>query len=245
MRLIYFDEVKYHPEKQPKHWIGALSIDSQSISELEERLNRVAEEFFGTRQLTRENEFHAVDMVHGKAQFKGRSIEDRLNALEKILEIASSANVRRISVSVCPDKMVVPSTAAQKAFVFLVEKADLDLSKAKDSGILVGDLDSEYADSSVSNLSMFRSEGTPYHFGRSIDRIIDTVYFIPSHHSRLVQLADAYAYSLQLFNSPPDNDNYPKGRLRKFIREKTDLFWAHSYKDWPTAESWAIQNRAA
>lgn len=83
--------------------------------------------------------------------------------------------------------MVAPAaTAAEKAFTFFVEKAQLDLQKSGSNGILVGDLDTDYADESVSNLSKYREKGTPYFFGRSIDKIVDSVYFIPSHHSRMV-----------------------------------------------------------
>lgn len=245
MRFIYFDEVKYQPPRQPRHWIGALSIDARALQELERQVNDVAAELFGTRILSRETEFHAVDMVQGAAHFRGRKIEDRLSALEKLLSIANNEAVRRISVSVIPERMVAPGTAAEKAFVFFVEKAQLDLAKSKDTGILVGDLDTDYADEGVSNLSHYRDRGTPYHFGRSIDRLLDSVYFIPSHHSRMVQLADTYAYVLQLLHSPPENDRYPKARLRQFVREQTNLGWANSYKDWPSNDSWMLASSAA
>lgn len=134
--------------------------------------------------------------------------------------------------------MIDPRSAAEKAFVFFVEKAQHDLTKSGAQGVLVGDLDTEYADEGVSNLSSFRDKGTPYYFGRKIDRLLDSVYFIPSHHSRLVQLTDAYAYTLQLMHSPTEGEKYPKRRLREFIREKTQLGWANSYKDWPSNDSW-------
>ena len=193
----------------------------------------------------RGSEFHVVDMVQGAAHFRGRKIDERLTALEKLLTIADHDAVRRISVSVIPERMVAPATAAEKAFVFFVEKAQHDLTKSRSTGILVGDLDTDYADEGVSNLSHYRDKGTPYHFGRSIDRLLDSVYFIPSHHSRMVQLADAYAYTLQLLHSPPEGEPYPKERLRKFVREKTKLGWANSYKDWPSNDSWMINGVAA
>ena len=245
MRLIYFDEVKYQPPRQPRHWIGALSICADAIPTLEARINEVAQEFFGTKDLSRTTEFHAVDMIQGTAHFKGREIAERLAALEKLLAIANDENVRRISVSIIPEKMIAKGSVPEKAFVFFVERAELDLVKCKDTGILVGDLDTDYADEGVSNLSRYREKGTPYYFGRSIDRLIDSVYFIPSHHSRMVQLADAYAYTLQLLNSPPEGEKYPKARIRKFVRENTNLSWPNSYKDWPSNDSWAIAGHAA
>lgn len=187
MRFVYFDEVKYHPPRQSKHWIGALSVDEGDIPEVEARLNDVALELFKTKELRRDTEFHAVDMVHGASHFKGRSVEDRITALEKVLAIANDDRIRRISVCVSPQRMVADAASApEKAFVFFVEKAQHDLSKTEDRAVLVGDLDTEYADQGVNNLSRYREEGTPYFFGRPIDRILDSVYFIPSHHSRLI-----------------------------------------------------------
>lgn len=177
-------------------------------------------------------------MVQGAAHFKGRPIDERLTALERLLEIATDERIRRINVSVIPERMIAPRSAAEKAFVFFVEKAQHDLTKSGAHGVLVGDLDTEYADEGVSNLSGFRDQGTPYYFGRKIDRLLDSVYFIPSHHSRLVQLADAYAYTLQLMHSPTEGEKYPKKRLREFIREKTQLGWPNSYRDWPSNDGW-------
>ncbi|URD60435.1 DUF3800 domain-containing protein [Sphingomonas sp. KRR8] len=246
MRLIYFDEVKYHPPKQMNHWIGALSIDSSAVPELEKQVNEIAKGFFGNSALSKETEFHAVDMIHGKAQFKGRELLERLSALQQLLAIANCEGVRRISIRVTPANMVAPArTASEKAFVFLVERAQLDLIKSGGQGILIGDLDAEYADQGVTNLSRYREKGTPYSFGMSIDRLIDSVYFIPSHHSRMIQLADAYAYALQLWHSPPEGDTYPKKTIRKFIAEHTQLSWANSRKDWPSNDSWAVTNFAA
>ncbi|MDK2769731.1 MAG: DUF3800 domain-containing protein [Sphingomonas sp.] len=246
MRFIYFDEVKYQPPRQPKHWIGALSVLDSAIPEIEAQINEIALGFFGSRELTHATEFHAVDMVQGAAHFKGRAIADRLEALEKLLSIANDDRVRRISVCVVPELMVASAESApDKAFTFFVERSQIDLSKTKEDGILIGDLDGQYADQSVSNLSEYREKGTPYFFGRSIDRIIDSVYFIPSHHSRMVQLADAYTYALQLLDSPPEGDKYPKKRIREFLKSKTNLGWANSYKIWPSNESWALGNSVA
>jgi hypothetical protein len=245
MRLIYFDEVKYNPPKQNKHWIGALSIPSEVVPDIESRMNEVAHKLFGSNELTRSTEFHAVDMIHGKAHFKGRDIVDRLAALEGILSIANDERIRRITVSVAPERMVAPHTVSDKAFLFLVEKAQHDLTKVHDTGILIGDLDTQYADEGVSNLSRYRERGTPYAYGKTIDRLIDSVYFIPSHHSRMLQLADAYAYTLQLLHSSADGDSYPKARIRGFIGENTNLSWPNSYKDWPSNDSWALGGYAA
>ena len=239
MRFIYFDEVKYCPPKQPKHWIGAISVPQEILPEIEQKTNEIAERFFGSSELKRDHEFHAVDMIHGNSNFKGRKIEERLSAICELIRVVHDERIRRISISVIPANMVASQiTVPEKAFMFLVEKCDHDLSKTKENGIMIGDLDGPYADLSVSNLSLYRKQGTPYAFGKSIDRIVDSVYFIPSHHTRMLQLADIYTYLLQLLDADPKLDTYPKKKIRSFFKEYNIPIWANSYKDWPTAESW-------
>jgi hypothetical protein len=184
-------------------------------------------------------------MVHGVHQFRGIDMGKRMTALEALLRLATDGDrVRRIQVRIDPSKMVRKHGWEEDAFMFLVERVQQDLVRMKSIGILIGDLDAEYADESVLNLSRYRAEGTHYHFGKDIDRLIDSVYFIPSHHSRMVQLADTYTYLLQLLESPSGDDNYPKARIRKFALDQLQLF-PHSYKHWPTDDSWLTTTRRA
>lgn len=245
MRFVFFDEVKFNPPRQMAHRFGAISIPAESIGRIEEEIGAVAEKFFGTAEMRRDTEFHAVDMIQGAAHFKKRDIAERIEALCRLYEIANDEDIRRIEVSVLPERMVSTSPVADMAFMFLVEKCDHDLRKARSQGILVGDRDNEYADDGVLNLSRYRLKGTPYAFGKEIKNIVGGVHFIHSHHSRLVQLSDAYAYYLQLRDTNAEEDNYPKKKVRQFISEKTNLGYASSYKNWPTGDSWIRPASAA
>ena len=235
MRFVYFDEVKYHPPKQPYHWNGALSVDAERLPQIEGQINDLAREYFHTARLTRETEFHAVDIFHRKHQFREwTDVAMRVECLERLASIADNPDaIRKIYVRIDPSRMIRDGWE-EDAFMFFVERCQRDAARCNDKCILIGDLDGEYADGSVSNLSRFRADGTDFQYGQVIDRLLDSVYFIPSHHSRLLQLADVYTYIMQLAATPNEADDYPRRRLKAFVREKTSLLAPNAYKEWPT-----------
>lgn len=234
MRLIYFDECKFNPPTQPFYWLGGISICSNDAAQIEAQVSDLAQEYFGSRRLSRETEFHAKDIVHGKAQFRDWSIEKRLECLGRLASIVGNdERIRKIEIQIEADKMFAAKSIEDKAFMFLIEKIQIDTQGLKENCVVIGDFDGEFADGSVANLSRFRETGTDYQFGREIDRIIDSVYFVHSHHRRLLQLADIYTYCLQLEASPHEG-GYPRRKLKEVVRQETKLHAGQRYKRWPS-----------
>lgn len=246
MRLVYFDECKFHPPDQNFYWLGAISIDANDLPAIEESVNALSREYFGTQQLSLDTEFHAKDIFHRKRHFREwKDLSKRLECLQKLAAIVGAPEkIRRIQVKIDPARMIRNHGWEADAFMYLVEKVQLDSASLSDTSIMIGDLDGEFSKASVANLSRFREEGTDFQFGRKIDRILDSAYFIPSHNSRMLQLADVYTYCLQMCEGP-DDGNYPRRKMREFIRQNTELLRPHRYKDWPTDWSWHVQSRAA
>lgn len=69
------------------------------------------------------------------------------------------------------------------------------LESVDDLGLVFGDYEADEVTSAVVNFSEYKSQGkTPMYFGRPLGRLIDTVYFTQSHHSRFLQVADLLVY---------------------------------------------------
>jgi len=234
--ITYFDEVK-HAEKQPYYWLGGITASAESIWNLENQVSALSAEIFGTANLTRETEFHAADLFHRKRNFKGWSdISKRLDVLKRLLLILNSAPIGKIYVRIEPSKMV-SSDIEQKAFTFFTERVEQHLRDYKSPGILIGDRENdEISGTFAETLSRYRSSGTPYAYGTKLTHLIDTVHFTDSHHSRMLQLADLYVWSLQFYAG--DNTAYPRAELADFIRSSPDILRPSRYKVWPTEQSW-------
>lgn len=236
MHLVYVDEVKHQPPTQSFHWLGALAMPETTIQGSERKLSSIAEEYFGTSILDPSNEFHAKHIVHGKGPFKGHPLERRLHLYKQLLDaIDETEGLGRIEIRIDPSKMVA-STFTDKAFMFLVEKVDEYMAAQKSLALLIADEDREIAGTNVRSLSSWKSKGTSFVFGRDIKRVVDTIHHTRSHHSRLLQLADIYVYTLAMVAS--DSDHYPSKQLVAYAKTKSNLLFPSKYKNWPTDQSW-------
>ncbi|BBP05268.1 hypothetical protein TPL01_14440 [Sulfuriferula plumbiphila] len=57
-------------------------------------------------------------------------------------------------------------------------------------GLAFGDHEADEVTGTAVDFPEFKSQGkTPLYFGRPLGRLLDTVYFTQSHHSRLLQVA--------------------------------------------------------
>lgn len=236
MFLVYYDEVKYHPPEQHAFWLGAIAIDSADVIEIEALVNKISEDAIGSVILDKNTEFHGKELCAGKGNFKGMHLDERLTFLSRLLEIISNEKIHLIYVKILPKNIVYTSdTPDEIAFMYLVEQVDGFLKTKKEIGMLFGDYDEPNIGSSVASLSNFRQGSTYWDRGRSIERIIDTVHFARSHHSRLIQLADIYVHCLQFVGRRSEAPWRKK--IEETIRDSGILIPTRA-RIWPNEARW-------
>ena len=236
MHLVYIDEVKHDPPSQRYHWLGALAFPESAIQTIDSALSSLAARFFGSSILDRSNEFHAKEILHGKGPYKGRPMGDRVELFKSLLDvIASNRDVGRIEIRLEPEKMIAKHYR-DMAFMFLVEKIDEYMGQCKSIALLIADEDKELAGTNVVSLSAYRESGTQYAFGKPIERIVDTIHHTSSHHSRLLQLADVYVYTLAM--AAGDHSEYPRSKIVEHAQNEAKVLFPTKYKNWPTDNSW-------
>ena len=228
MHLLYYDEVKYDPPNQKSFWLGGICIDHVLVKDIEEQVNRISLEAFGSPYLSKNTEFHGFEVCRGKGNFKRSEFGKRLEILEKLL--------KRIYVRIIPENIVASRGPPEEiAFMYLIENADR-LFKENDSyGMLFGDYDEPIIGVSVNSLSRFRKHGTAWAGSRTIENIIDTVHFAKSHHSRMIQLADIYIYCLQ-FNHQKNESSWRKAV--NDVIESSGILKSTKSRVWPTQAHW-------
>jgi hypothetical protein len=235
MHLVYIDEVKHDPVTQPYHWLCALAFPEFCLQVVDGALSILAEHYFGSGLLSAETEFHGKDIFQGKGPYKGRPLCERVDLYKSLIEImASEPGIGRIEIRIDPSRMVA-STYQDMAFMFLVEKVDDYMGQEDSLALLIADEDRELATSNVTSLSSYRASGTHYAFAKPIPRIVDSIHHTRSHHSRLLQLADVYVYTLAM--AAGDHSTYPRSEIVAHARDHGVLF-PSKYKNWPTDRSW-------
>jgi len=235
MLIAYFDEVKYQEGVQPYEWLAGIVVDATAVRELEEQVGALAVTAFGSSELCKATEFHASEIMAGKRNCKGKSLVERLEILRALAGIlADRDRVMRVHARIDVKKLYSDKDPSELAFIFFVERVNVLARRKQDIGLLIGDFEHERVVSDITQkLSRYRASGTPYEFGQEIDAIIDTVHFSRSHHSRMLQLADVFAWFTQLPHGPSAGKE-PQHSLIQFLRNEADILWPTTYKEWPS-----------
>lgn len=198
MHLCYFDENKHGPD-HPHFFIGGLLIPDKKALDFENTLSQIAFNFFGARSLTRDNEFHGKELFHGKGNARGRKLEDRVQVFQDVATfvINNQIPVRMVCIDVerHKNKYQYPMPAYRLGLMLILERFSEYLDKADDLGLVFGDYEADEVTGAVVDFSEYKNQGkTPMYFGRPLGRLLDTVYFTQSHHSRFLQVADLLVY---------------------------------------------------
>lgn len=230
MNLVYLDEVKFQEGQQPYYWLCGLAIDDRIILEVENALSDLAEEYFGTRILRAETEFHASHIVHGKGPYKGDPLDGRVELFKRLVNIIDDNDLGRIVIRLEPTR-IMRTDIETIAFMYFVERVDGLMRRHGSKALLIADHDKDLVTMNVANLSNFRVDGTDFEYGREINHVVDTVHHTHSHHSRLIQLADLFTYGVCLSNK--QEFRYPKDHLVQYMKAKQNFLFPSTYKYWP------------
>lgn len=198
MHLCYFDENK-HSAENPNFFIGGLLIPDNHALDFESTLAQIVFNFFGSSTLTVHNELHGKDLFHGKGNAKGRKIPDRVQVFHDVASFITNNKIPvrmiRIDVERHRNKYNYPMPEYRLGLMLILERFCEYLDQVNDLGLVFGDYEADEMTSAVVDFSEFKSQGkTPMYFGRPLGRLVDTVYFTQSHHSRFLQVADLLVY---------------------------------------------------
>ena len=234
MNLIFFDEVK-PDDTHPHYHIGAVCIAEEHLQEIEEAISLISDEVFGTRELSKDTEFHAAEIFHRKRNFKSwNDFEARVSVLDRLIQILPREEVKLIDIQINVSNLTANQSADEIAFMFLCERANDFVRSQGTLGMLIGDRENDrISERYSSSLSSYRASGTTFAFGRDIHNLVDSVHFTHSHLSRFLQLADIYAWvnQFRLRNSGSDNHRH-QAILSILKRDEINLFPA-KWKEWP------------
>ena len=194
MYVTYFDEVKADRRQgRDNYLVAGLVIGMEHVGAIETSLTNLSKELFGSAELIPETEFHADFIYRGRGNCKGRPIADRVEILTKLAKlIGENEYVGKVYAAIDTSKIYNENQAPEFAFAHFVERVQMCVPNRP--CILIGDLDDEQPRNMVRDFSKFCANGTPWAHGLEIKSIVDSVHFCRSHHSRLIQLADAYAW---------------------------------------------------
>jgi len=135
-------------------------------------------------------EFHGHEMLQAVGGWKGVPIRLRMNAYLQAVQAIRASGSRSIFVAVeWGDDRGDPTPPHEVALHRLLELLQRYAEEVQDHILVLAD-EVHSAERHRTNFRFYQDE----HSDQRLDRILDTLYFGPSHHSRLLQAADLLCY---------------------------------------------------
>ena len=229
----FMDEVKYQPPHQEHFWLSTICLPIEVVPSIEAALSTLSEEYFSISLPSKATEFHAKDIFHGKGSFRRWEIDQRISLFADLLQVLPHKEIARIEIKLNPARMYHTNEHPKWAFCFMVEKVEALMRSKGGHTMLFHDKDRDADAKMAELLSTYKhnQQGTPTTHGMHITRIIETAIAVESSRSRLVQLADIYAYMMML--KEKRDPNYTARKILGHAR-KSDLLWPTKYRHWPS-----------
>lgn len=211
MRLIFIDE---SARDDAYYFFGALIADAGAVRSIERGLDGIAElvanEVDGFDPAT---EFHAVEMFHGTGPWRSVPIGWRVKAcrlVAKVLARSSAAFVfRGIDLEAhrarYRDHAFPPHEIALAQLLQSVDDRLGWIDRPDRLGLVLAD-EHHGAAGARRSLRTFKVAKVAGYTSRPLTHIADTIYFGPSHESRMLQAADVATYFLNRSHTIQETD---------------------------------------
>ena len=201
MKLIYIDEAgntgSHADPDQPWHLLCAIIVDSENARSVESRILEIAESYFGARAMTREFEFHGVDIRRGTKAFVGLKPAARIAIVNDLISALEDGGIKIGYTVVDKKKSWSVRHPYKVAFQFLLERVQDLLVAQNTHGLIIADENQELEQDLIDDLNRYKRYDTGWGWRPTrIDRVIGAVHFVDSKNDWLMQLADVVTYFL-------------------------------------------------
>ena len=209
MLLCYLDESgntgsRLDDPRQPYHYLVAVMVREDKVSQLSERLDELAG---GAVTTTKLMEYHGQELFAGSGPWDGVEPHVRIGEYEKALAVITEVGAHIAHASINKPGLAQRGAWASPhlyALQFLTEKIDGWIASNADPlcrrGLLVADQNHQEEQYAFELVREMQKSGGPIGsllgIARTTEHIVDNVYFAPSERSRGIQLADLVAFIL-------------------------------------------------
>jgi hypothetical protein len=194
VRLAYVDE-SYTSDL---YFVAAVVVDDACASALGPALDdvviRASQRHPGVKDTA---ELHGHSIFHGKDDWTGLPPRARINIYDQVMRAIGDHRadvfLRGIDRNRQAARYSRPDPPHDVVLQHLLERLNDFGRRLREPVLVIADEIHEH-DRHRSNLRDFRQFGTPGYRSSTLPMILDTLHFVPSKHSRLIQAADMVAF---------------------------------------------------
>jgi hypothetical protein len=220
MYLFYIDEsgntgADLSSTTEPIHWLFALGTTEQGVQRIESDMLAIATKYFRGRARDRDFELHGAEIFGGRGDARALTVAQRIGVFREALELLQRHDVKlwvrgihkHRHAARARNRGYTPDHPYRLGFMYLVESIDLFLGGLQPSaelfaeaspptlGLLVSDEQAEVSRDLIAGFARWRQFGTDHGYRtRDVRYLIDTIHYIESQDSWLIQLVDLVGF---------------------------------------------------
>lgn len=184
---------------QPIHLLLTMAVEESKVRTLHEHIRDTARSHCAGDCSEDDFEFHGKELFAAEGYFARRSPRERIAIYDAVLagiEVAEAEIViRGVSKPDLKRRYANPFHLHDIALMFTIESIER-LARERDCRfLLVADEAKEIEDAALRDLANYQEVGTSWGWKtEQIERIVDTIHFVPSHRNPAIQLADCATF---------------------------------------------------
>lgn len=224
------------------HGFAALVADEHCTKRLTATLNRImwqAAVDWGIPRTT--TEFHAYPMFHGKEDWPAVPVRARVGLFHKVVDaivdepvdiILRSVNEKRLRERQAKNSYPVDFPPEQVCFQHILQRVDRVAKRDNTHALIIADERGD-RERHRERFATYQTEGTPgVYMHTTLDTLLDTVHFAPSHRSRMLQAADVLAFINRRFQTVTESDPRAAENMRRLWAKVMDTR-CFNHGTWP------------
>jgi hypothetical protein len=220
VRLVYIDEsardVRFY-------FFGALIADHEAVRFIERGLDEIAE--LVSRHcpgFDSGSEFHAASMFHGRDSWRSVPLAWRIKASDLVAKVLARSTAsfvfRGLNVAAQQARYRHPHPPHLLTLAHTLAEVQRQLGSLDDDALGLVLADEHHAASHARrSLRDLKAAAIPGYTSDKLRCIADTIYFGPSHESRLLQAADVATYFLNRTKTVIERDVRSERAVQKIV----------------------------
>jgi hypothetical protein len=181
--------------RQPFHVLGGVVVHDQRWQQVEADLMTRIEVLVPQPRPTKW-ELHMTDIWNGKRMFAATSRSTCEGLADAVIDVIETHRLKLFMMIVDKkahiDRYITPTKPEFLTYEFMIERFDKFLNRQNDQvGLIVADDAKGQEDAIRRAHAQYRQGGTSQ---QTIAHVVETPFFVPSHYSVMLQIADVAAW---------------------------------------------------
>jgi hypothetical protein len=189
--------------------LGAVVVDARAARLIENGLDSLLRDYSGKFGLSEHTELHGHPLFQGRDEWREVPTRVRINIYRRAMAVVGSSGasivLRGMDIERQQRRYLRPDPPHEVVLGHLLERVNA-YAREHDLWALVLADEVHSQDRHRTNVRDFRSAGTPGYRSSTLPRLLDTIHFAPSHHSRLLQAADLVTFLHRRRRTHPAGD---------------------------------------